>query len=232
VASTTQATIKGVQPLRAGEGTSFYWRRLHSLLGIIPLGAFLIEHLVSNSEAIKGAVAYAHVTMFLNALPLKPLLEWFGIFLPLAFHAIYGLYIWYRGKSNIGSYKLLGNIGYTLQRVSAGLLVLFLAWHLYGLRFSGVVLAEQPGESYSKVVAQMSTFGGLGIAFFAIGVIAAAWHFGYGLFLFASKWGIVTGQKSQRNFQLLTFLVTLGFIGLGAIGITAFICPQIWGFLK
>ena len=42
-----------VAPLRAGEGTSFLLRRLHSLTGIVPVGAFLFEHiLVSNSTAI------------------------------------------------------------------------------------------------------------------------------------------------------------------------------------
>lgn len=39
---------KGVQPLRAGEGSSFLWRKLHSLSGIVPIGAFLVEHIVSN----------------------------------------------------------------------------------------------------------------------------------------------------------------------------------------
>ena len=37
---------RGVEPLRAAEGNSFLWRKLHSLLGIIPLGAFLLEHLL------------------------------------------------------------------------------------------------------------------------------------------------------------------------------------------
>jgi succinate dehydrogenase / fumarate reductase, cytochrome b subunit len=34
--------IRGVQPLRAGQGNSFLWRKLHSLSGIIPIGAFLV----------------------------------------------------------------------------------------------------------------------------------------------------------------------------------------------
>ena len=48
----------GVAPLRAGKGHSFFWRRLHSLTGIIPIGAFLVEHFISNSEAVKGPAAY------------------------------------------------------------------------------------------------------------------------------------------------------------------------------
>lgn len=53
-AQTSPAVRKGVQPLRAGEGYSFVLRKLHSLLGIIPIGAFLLEHLLSNFEALKG----------------------------------------------------------------------------------------------------------------------------------------------------------------------------------
>ena len=49
---------RGVQPLRAAQGSSFLWRKLHSLLGIVPLGAFLLEHLLSNFEALKGPAAY------------------------------------------------------------------------------------------------------------------------------------------------------------------------------
>ena len=45
----------GVAPLRAGQGFSFVLRRLHSLSGIIPVGAFLFEHiLISNATAITG----------------------------------------------------------------------------------------------------------------------------------------------------------------------------------
>ena len=60
-ASTATPVLKrGVAPLRAGQGTSFLLRRLHSLTGIIPVGAFLFEHiLISNSTAISGPEAYA-----------------------------------------------------------------------------------------------------------------------------------------------------------------------------
>ena len=41
----------GVAPLRSGEGTSFLLRRLHSICGGVPIGAFLLEHFISNAEA-------------------------------------------------------------------------------------------------------------------------------------------------------------------------------------
>jgi succinate dehydrogenase / fumarate reductase cytochrome b subunit len=41
---------RGVEPLRAGQGTGFIWRKLHSLLGIVPIGAFLLEHCSRTSK--------------------------------------------------------------------------------------------------------------------------------------------------------------------------------------
>ncbi len=66
---------RGVEPLRAGQGHSFLLRKLHSLSGIIPIGAFLIEHILSNFEALKGPAAYAAQVKFLNSLPLVRVLE-------------------------------------------------------------------------------------------------------------------------------------------------------------
>ena len=62
--------------LRTGQGTSFIRLRLHSLLGIVPIGAFLLEHLLSNFEALKGPMAYGEQVKFLNSLPLVRVLEW------------------------------------------------------------------------------------------------------------------------------------------------------------
>ncbi len=47
------ASSPALLPLRAGEGNSFLLRRLHSLTGIVPIGAFLLEHFISNYEAFK-----------------------------------------------------------------------------------------------------------------------------------------------------------------------------------
>ena len=80
--SSAPVAAHGVAPLRAGQGSSFFWRRLHSLSGIVPVGAFLFEHiLISNSTAISGPEAYARQVSFLANLPLVFFLELFGIWL-------------------------------------------------------------------------------------------------------------------------------------------------------
>ncbi len=42
---------------------SFFWRKLHSLTGIIPIGAYLADHIWSNSYALVGAANYNHTSL-------------------------------------------------------------------------------------------------------------------------------------------------------------------------
>src|SRR5205823_7673927 len=139
--SSRAAIAGGVAPLRAGQGYSFLLRRLHSLSGIIPVGAFLVEHILfSNATAINGPEAYANQVKFLGSLPLVLFLEAFGIWLPIAFHALYGFYIWYRGDSNVVEYPWQGSWMYTLQRYTGGIAVAYIGWHVWHLRFDGIDL--------------------------------------------------------------------------------------------
>ena len=54
MASVASPVARGVPPIRAGKGHSFLLRRLHSLSGIVPIGAFLLEHFISNAFATNG----------------------------------------------------------------------------------------------------------------------------------------------------------------------------------
>ncbi len=145
-----QAAIPGgVPPLRAGQGHSFLLRRLHSLSGIVPVGAFLIEHiLVSNATAINGPEAYANQVKFLGSLPMVIFLEAFGIWLPILFHGGYGLVIWWRGESNVRDYPWTGNWMYALQRWTGIIAFAYIAWHTWHLRFAGIDLHAHPGASF------------------------------------------------------------------------------------
>ena len=200
-ASSTAPGIRhGVAPLRAGQGISFILRRLHSLTGIIPVGAFLFEHiLISNSTAIgaNGPAAYARQVSFLANLPMVFFLELFGIWIPIAYHAGYGFYIWYRGEGNTTSYPWTGNWMYTLQRWTGGIAFAYIAWHVYTMRFTGVDLHDNPMASFGKVQGEVMHTGFF--LFYVIGLVAASWHFAYGIWLFCAKWGVVSGAKAQQR---------------------------------
>ncbi|MCG7957364.1 MAG: succinate dehydrogenase, partial [Candidatus Thiodiazotropha endolucinida] len=111
--------------------THFVFRRLHSLLGLLPVGGFLIFHLWENSQSRFGQSHYNdQVVGWLQQLNYLTLLEIFLIALPLLFHALYGLVILYSGKGNLSGYPWQGNLRYTLQRYSGIAILLFLLLHV------------------------------------------------------------------------------------------------------
>jgi len=211
---------KGVVPLRAGQGNSFLWRRLHSLSGIIPIGAFLVEHIVSNFETWNGPLAYAQQVKFLNALPLVRVLEWTLIFIPLLFHALYGVWIAFRGRVNVNVYPWASNWMYISQRVTGLIAFAYILQHVIRERFMGVQLPEHPGAAFAKVQHELANPWILAI--YVIAMIATTWHFAYGIWLFAAKWGITPGDKARKRFGYVcaaggTALCVMGLLSIYAV---------------
>jgi succinate dehydrogenase / fumarate reductase cytochrome b subunit len=188
------------------------------------VGLFLVEHFISNAFATNGPRAYADQVKFLSGLPFVPVLEFVGIYLPLAYHALYGFYIWFRGESNVTDYPFAGNFMYAAQRWTGGVTFLYIVWHTYTMRFSGVHLLTHNDAAFAKV--QMELHSPWAIAFYMIGIVAASWHFGYGLYLFAAKWGITVSERSRKGFGVVCTGIALVFIAVGIATMSAFFKPQ------
>ncbi|MGA2218051.1 MAG: succinate dehydrogenase [Terracidiphilus sp.] len=215
---------RGVPPLRAGKGNSFFWRKLHSLLGVIPIGAFFLEHLLSNFEALKGPIAYGDQVKFLNGLPLVRVLEWAFIFLPILYHAVYGVWIWLRGKSNVVYYPWAGNWMYVAQRYTGLIAFAYIAQHLYRQRFTGVDLPNHPYMAFAKVQHELNNHWMLAV--YIIAMIAICWHFSYGVWLFAAKWGITPGVTARKRFGYVCLALGIALAVMGLASMWAFISPK------
>ena len=219
--ATSMPIQPGVAPLRAGQGYSFLLRRLHSLSGIVPVGLFLIEHFISNAFATRGPAAYTKQVELLSSFPFVVALELFGIWLPILYHGLYGFYIWYRGDGNLGAYPWTGNWMYSAQRWTGGVTFVYMLWHTWHLRFTGVHILAHPGAAFGKVQGEFQH--PWAVAFYALGILCASWHFSYGLWLFAVKWGIVTGDRARRRFGYLALAIGLVFVGVGAATMYSFL---------
>ncbi len=193
--------------------------RLHSLSGIIPIGAFLVEHIVSNFETWNGPLAYAQQVKFLNALPLVRILEWGLIFIPLAFHALYGVFITFRGRANVNVYPWASNWMYISQRVTGIIALAYIIQHVWRQRFAGVQLPEHPGAAFAKVQHELSNPWMLAI--YVIAMVATCWHFAYGIWLFAAKWGITPGDRARKRFGYVCGAVGTALCVMGLISIYA-----------
>ncbi|MBC9782920.1 succinate dehydrogenase [Heliobacillus mobilis] len=188
----------------------FLIRKVHSLLGIIPIGLFFAEHTAMNSMAIVDGGIWSAWTSFLHHMPFKIFLELGFIFLPIAFHAIYGAYIVYVAKNNTLQYNYFRNWMFYIQRITAIITVLFVVWHVWSLKTMNF---WSTGSYINSFGAYLSSHP---IAFVAyvIGFLAAAFHFCNGIWSFLVAWGITIGPKAQN----VAFIICMGLMGVLSIG--------------
>src|SRR3954468_1979373 len=157
----------------------FVYRRLHSLLGVIPIGIFLMQHLVVNHYATVGVESFNKAANFMGNLPFRYVLETVIIYLPILFHAIYGLYIAFTAKNNASQYGYFRNWMFMLQRVSGVITLIFIAWHVWETRIAAAFGAEVNFNMMADILASPFMF-----IFYVVGVLSAIFHFANGLWSF------------------------------------------------
>ncbi len=185
------------------------------------MGVFLIEHLFSNAFALRGPAAYNRQVEFLVGLPFVVVIETVFIFIPILFHAVYGVYIWWRGESNVSHYPWTGNWLYLVQRVTGLITFVYIPFHVWEQRFSGISLEEHPEMAFRKVAASLSNPWVAG--FYFVGITAACFHFAYGLWLFGCKWGLTPGPRAQRFSGVVCGLVGLSLAATGWLALGKFV---------
>lgn len=194
--------------------TDFYLKRLHSLMGVVPLTFFLSEHIFTITRAIAGPKAFDAATGFLQSLPMLHLLELLFIAVPLAFHGGYGLFIAWQSQNNAFSYAYGRNRNFYLQRITAYITFAFVVWHVWMFRFGGAGIGQV--TTFDMVSAIFSNPWIL--ALHAVGFVCATFHLTNGLWTFLITWGVTTGPRAQRVSQYAAWGL---FFLLNAVGLFA-----------
>jgi succinate dehydrogenase / fumarate reductase cytochrome b subunit len=223
------ATLEHARPEMADR--SFLWRRLHSLSGVLPIGAFLCFHIFENLSALKGAAAYNEMVQKVNAM--LPRGYFYGVELglivvPILFHSLYGIYIASTGQANVSRYNYGSNWAYWAQRVSGYVAFLYLLVHIGVLRviitLMGKHLApytQQAGHldvvTYDDVAAHLgnSAFsvsetvlaGNHIFALYLVGSLLTIFHFTNGLNGFAFTWGLSVGRVAQKRVRMIAWVL-------------------------
>lgn len=212
----------------------FLIRRLHSLSGLIPVGAYMVLHLAVNSTVVESPGQFQERVYDIHSFgKLLPILEWAFIFGPILFHAIVGVVIIQGGLSNSMTYQHGPNVRYTLQRATGMVAFFFIMWHVfhmhgwihanwwienvadraYGAMFSPYNAASTAGEAM-----QMNVIVPI---IYIIGVLCCVFHFANGIWTMGITWGVWTEPAAQK--RALYACGTFGLI-LAAVGLTA-----VWG---
>lgn len=194
----------------------FYWRRLHSLLGVVPIGMFLVMHLFVNHFAVYGEESFNRAAGFMGNLPFLLLLEIFVIYIPILYHAILGVYIALDARHNVNNYGYFRNWMFLLQRITGIITFIFIVWHVWETRVQvGLGNAEVNYSLMEGILTNPFMFW-----FYVIGVLSTVFHFANGLWSFLVSWGITQSPKSQK---VATYLSLLVFLIVGYLGIRTLI---------
>jgi succinate dehydrogenase / fumarate reductase cytochrome b subunit len=192
------------------------------LLGLVPVGVFLIFHLWENSQSRFGATYYnEEVVGALQGLNYLLIIELVVIALPLLFHAGYGLLIIGRARAEPRRYPYLRNWLYWLQRFSGLGLILFLLLHVGLTRISGLFDPSIGADLFGamkQALAQPAMF-----MLYLVGVLLAVFHLANGIATAAIVWGLTTSAEAQRRFGWLCAGFGLLLSAIGVHGLLGFL---------
>jgi succinate dehydrogenase / fumarate reductase cytochrome b subunit len=186
---------------------------------VLPIGAFLLEHFFTNSFAMFGPEVYNSKVEFFMGLPYILLIEISLIWIPILFHGVYGGYIVCSGQANVGRCAYFRNWMYLLQRITGVVALLFIFYHVYATRISGLI----SGRHVSFELVHESLQNPLIMAFYILGILSASYHLGNGMFGFLITWGIAIGEKTQRGVSILCGAVSTGMAVFGLAALSYFL---------
>lgn len=237
---------------------AFLLRRLHSLSGVVPIGVFMMIHLTTNASVVwglakgeayeglhPGAYTFQHEVNFIHSMPGLLLIEVFGLWLPIAFHAVLGAFYAAKGKNNLQRYSRQNNWRYTLQRLTAWVGLLFIFWHVATLRWGWTFLlpggvtwdAEFAGSTLAAIFQGRWAEAGhtlspdadvnplaasvVSIAYM-VGVSALIFHLANGLWTAAITWGVTLSAKAQQRWGYVCAAIWVGLMGAGWSAVIGF----------
>jgi len=200
--------------------------RLFSLAGLIPVGAYMVVHLLTNASIVNGPMSFQEQVDRIHSLGMAlPLIEWVFIFIPIMFHATIGCLIISGAVPNTNAYPYAGNFRYTLQRATGMIAFAFIVFHVIQLHhFFGAPFKGHGGGEFDPHHAASSTAVALQpmwvTALYAIGMLACVYHFANGLWSQGITWGLWTSAPAQRRASWISLIIGVGLaiVGLSAIG--------------
>jgi succinate dehydrogenase / fumarate reductase cytochrome b subunit len=213
--------IGPVSRLSAADQRHWILRRLHSLSGIIPIGAFLFFHIFENSYVVEGGAKWWSESEFTRTLPFEVIIEAVTLWIPISYHAIYGMVITVTGAPNVTEYGYERNLQYTLQRITGILALAFILFHFFTTR--GWFYLTGVETNYARMHAFMMD--PLYLTAYIIGTLACLYHLTNGIFTFCITWGITVGPRAQTLVNRACVVLFLAFSVMAVVTLLSFRAP-------
>jgi len=196
--------------------------RLHSISGIVPIGAFLALHLWTNASAVDGADAYNAAARRMQQVPLAVVWEIFLIGVPIFFHGVYGFYLAATDRPARAGRTPARRALAVFQRVTGAAAFAFILFHLWTAR---LVQLHDHGNLDLFRLMQASLASPWIRAAYTAGILAAAGHFSAGVWTFCETWGFLPRSRARYAVALASAGVFFLLAGLGLKSLSAFRLP-------
>lgn len=199
------ATVETQEPT----GSRAALRRWFKLTGVFPIGVFLALHLWTGAALLTSREAYDKQLAAMNGIPFVGALEVVLVFLPLAFHSLFGLHLAFRADKTPHHYA--SDRLHLAQRASGLVAFVFVAWHFWSLRAQAWLSGLGASTYSTRLESQLSsTVAGVPWAAlgYAIGLAACVFHLANGMTSFWASRGLARGVEARRRASIV--FATLG----------------------
>lgn len=208
----------------------FLLRRLHSLSGLIPVGAYMVVHLLTNASVLNSVQTFQNSVYAIHSLgKVLWIVEWVFIFIPILFHAIFGVFLIRQAQPNHSTYRYTNNVRYSLQRATGMIAFAFIVWHVFhmhgwfhfaawaemaeslnGARFRPYNAASTAGAALQgSIIVQI---------LYAVGVLSCVFHLANGIWTLGITWGLWVTPAAMRwaNYLSAGFGILLAIVAISA----------------
>jgi succinate dehydrogenase / fumarate reductase cytochrome b subunit len=210
--------------------TDWLAKKIHSFVGVVPLGVYVVLHLSRNVSSLAGPKVFDNAIRQTWTHPINYVWVVLLVYLPLIFHAGWGLkLVWESEKTNVFRNFNLANLRYFFQRLSGLGVLAFLFAHIFLTRVQVSMGWLQdaninPGGqvTYDYFATHMTDWSKGTAIVYILGILGTVYHLANGLTTFGISWGITTGAKSIKRAEILALVFGLLLLALGYATILGF----------
>ncbi len=192
---------------------AFVMRRLHAIAGVVPLGVFVVVHVVVNASALAGAARFDRVVGGLARLPISTPFETIFVGVPLAYHAFYGLTRALKRPRDAEEHGYRHPRLDVLMRITSLVLLVFIVAHVWELRIHRAAFGGSIAALHTRLTMHLSSTTG-GVPWIALGYVlglaAACFHLPYGCYAVLASAGRATRRTAAAALAAGALLFVVG----------------------
>lgn len=190
--------------------------------GVVPVGLFLLSHLLTNARAIAGGAAFDRTAEAIGRIPGLTFLEVAAIAVPMLAHVGLGVALGTTAQAALDDRGYPRPWMLLAQRISGFYLVVYVLFHVWATRLSPERMAGG-ADLFALMERRLAHPGVLGLHL--AGVLAAAYHFGNGLVGLAGPWGLGAGPAGRAFAARAGWAAFVVLSLIGMIALLAFVSP-------